>query len=160
MRLTVRGAVAADVARVQAVAAANPTAPQWTFEQFAEILLPHESTVTRVLLVGVQGTELVGFVVVSALTAVYPVEAELESIAVAPEWQRQGFGRALLEAAVAWAESVGTADLRLEVRTGNASARRLYERNGFETEGIRRGYYANPVEDAVCMNRKLRETEV
>ncbi|MEK6396887.1 MAG: ribosomal protein S18-alanine N-acetyltransferase [Terriglobus sp.] len=160
MRLTVRDAVMADVARVQAIAAANPTAPQWTLDQFAEILEPHESAVTRVLLVGVCGDDLVGFVVVSALTAVYPVEAELESIAVAPEWQRKGLGRALLEAGVAWAKSVGAADLRLEVRTGNVAARQLYEQNGFISEGLRRGYYANPVEDAVCMNRTLRETEV
>lgn len=159
MRLRIRAAVAADVARVQAIAAANPTAPQWTVEQFAEILGSHDSAVTRVLLVGLQGDVVVGFVVVSALTAVYPVEAELESIAVAPEWQRQGVGRALLEAAVEWADKVGTAELRLEVRTGNVSARRLYEQNGFQAEGIRRRYYANPVEDAVCMNRKLRLTE-
>ncbi len=160
MRLTIRAAVAADVAQVQAIAVANPTAPQWTPEQFAEILAPNESAVTRVLLVGLRGDDVAGFVVVSALTAVYPVEAELESIAVAPEWQRQGVGRALLEAAVEWADSVGTADLRLEVRTGNGAARRLYEQNGFEVEGIRRGYYANPVEDAVCMTRKLRLIEV
>lgn len=159
MRLTVRAAGPADVTRVQAIAAANPTAPQWTPDQFAEILLPNESAVTRVLLVGLQGADVVGFVVVSALTHVYPVEAELESIAVAPEWQRQGVGKALLEAAVGWADSVGTADLRLEVRTGNVSARRLYEQSGFDVEGVRRRYYANPVEDAVCMNRKLRLTE-
>jgi ribosomal-protein-alanine N-acetyltransferase len=160
MRLTIRAAVAADVARVQAIAAANPPAPQWSVDQFAEILLPNESAVTRVLLVGLQNDAVVGFVVASALSAVYPVEAELESIAVAPEWQRQGVGRALLAAAVEWADSVGTAELRLEVRTGNASARRLYEAAGFHVEGIRRRYYANPVEDAVCMNRKLRHTEV
>ncbi|HEY9138311.1 MAG TPA: ribosomal protein S18-alanine N-acetyltransferase [Terriglobus sp.] len=160
MRLTIRAAVAVDVARVQAIAAANPTAPQWSVEQFAEILLPNESAVTRVLLVGLQNDAVAGFVVVSALTAVYPVEAELESIAVAPEWQRQGVGRALLETAVGWADSVGAADLRLEVRTGNNSARNLYERTGFDVEGIRRGYYANPVEDAVCMSRKLRPTEM
>lgn len=147
------------MARVQAIAMANPTAPQWTAEQFADILEPHESAVTRGLLVGLRGEDVVGFVVVSALTAVYPVEAELESIAVAPEWQRQGFGAGLLEAAVSWADSLKTTDLRLEVRMGNDSARRLYERNGFRSEGIRRGYYANPVEDAVCMNRKLRPTE-
>jgi ribosomal protein S18 acetylase RimI-like enzyme len=39
----------------------------------------------------------------------------------------------------------------LEVRASNRAARRLYEKFGFRTVGIRRNYYLNPVEDAIIM---------
>ena len=44
--------------------------------------------------------------------------------------------------------------IHLEVRKGNETAIRLYERLGFERDGIRKGYYTDPVEDAVLMTRQ------
>jgi ribosomal-protein-alanine N-acetyltransferase len=156
MRLKVRAAVTDDLPQVYAIAAANPAAPQWTMAQFKEILSPGESsTVTRVLLVAVEDAAVVGFAVVSAVTVMYPVEAELESIAVAPAQQGRGVGRTLLQDALRWAESMGAGELRLEVRVSNVVARKLYEGIGFKSCGMRPKYYANPVEDAVCM---IRET--
>lgn len=160
MRVTVRAAVAGDLPQVHAIAAANPSAPQWTLAQFEEILSAGESAVTRVLLVAAAGAAIVGFAVVSAVTVVYPVEAELESIAVAPEWKGQGVGRALMQDVLWWAESVGAGELRLEVRVSNVVARKLYEGIGFKLCGMRPKYYANPVEDAVCMNRETLAREV
>lgn len=41
----------------------------------------------------------------------------------------------------------------LEVRESNMAARRLYEKLGFAETGRRRGYYANPPEDAVLYSK-------
>ncbi len=46
-----------------------------------------------------------------------------------------------------------TGAVYLEVRESNEAARALYRRWGFSEEGVRRGYYHRPVEDAVVMRR-------
>ena len=47
----------------------------------------------------------------------------------------------------------GINTIHLEVRAGNETAVRLYERMGFTRDGIRKGYYERPVEDAILMTR-------
>lgn len=150
--MTVRPAGAGDVAAVHTITVANATAPQWTVSQFAEIFRPDPgSAVQRGLLVAEDEDGVAGFAVVSALGTVYPVQAETESIAVLPEHQGKGVGRALLEAVFAWCREKQVAELHLEVRVSNTNAITLYERAGFTPQGIRPGYYERPAEDAMCM---------
>ena len=80
-------------------------------------------------------------------------EGEIGNIAVAPEQRRRGVGAALLGALFAESERRGAAVLRLEVRGSNLAARRLYEKNGFETVGKRKNYYEKPTEDAILMSK-------
>jgi ribosomal protein S18 acetylase RimI-like enzyme len=54
---------------------------------------------------------------------------------VAPNHRRRGVGRALLDAAVDWARSVGASALVLHVTSGNSEAARLYEAAGFAPTG-------------------------
>lgn len=61
---------------------------------------------------------------------------------VAVEYRRQGIGRSLLETAVDWARTAGIRKLELHVFPWNRPAIRLYERFGFEREGVRRGHYS------------------
>ena len=60
---------------------------------------------------------------------------------VAASHRRQGIGRALLEAAVAWARRSAVRKLELHVFPWNEPAIRLYEGFGFQREGLRRGHY-------------------
>lgn len=85
-------------------------------------------------------------------------ETHLLNLTVAPAWQRQGHGRALLDRLAGWAHGRGDLALWLEVRQSNGGARALYERHGFVQVGHRRGYYPadrQQREDAVVMRRKV-----
>lgn len=55
----------------------------------------------------------------------------IHDLAVLPEFQSQGLGRQLLESVADVARERGCCKVTLEVRDGNESAKRLYERCGF-----------------------------
>ncbi|HEX6499910.1 MAG TPA: GNAT family N-acetyltransferase [Micromonosporaceae bacterium] len=61
--------------------------------------------------------------------------AELISMWVAPAARGRGVGDALIDAVAQWARRRGSRTLRLAVRSDNAAARVLYERNGFRYTG-------------------------
>jgi putative acetyltransferase len=60
---------------------------------------------------------------------------------VAKSHRRQGIGRALLQAAVDWAQRSDVRKLELHVFTYNDAAIKLYESFGFEREGLRKQHY-------------------
>ncbi|MDP1567586.1 MAG: ribosomal protein S18-alanine N-acetyltransferase [Polaromonas sp.] len=85
-------------------------------------------------------------------------EVHLLNITVAPEHQRQGWARVMLDALVLWSRGQGALWLWLEVRVSNERARAVYEHYGFRHVGTRRQYYpaANGQrEDAVVMSLGL-----
>jgi GNAT superfamily N-acetyltransferase len=64
-----------------------------------------------------------------------PAAVHLYQMWVAPEYRKQGVGRALLDVAIDWARSSTAGTLVLDVTVGNAAAARLYERAGFTPIG-------------------------
>lgn len=86
-------------------------------------------------------------------------EVHLLNLTVAPSYQRQGWGRVMLDALALWARGQGAQWLWLEVRISNTRAQRIYERHGYRRVGERKNYYpAGPGgqrEDAVVMSLKL-----
>ncbi len=84
-------------------------------------------------------------------------EWHLLNISIAPAWQGQGLGTALLAAVAAEGRQRGLQRLLLEVRASNTRARALYVRQGFVEDGLRRAYYPGlgGREDAVLMSRSL-----
>ena len=86
-------------------------------------------------------------------------EMHLLNLTVVPEQQCLGHGRAMVARLVALARQRGDCKLWLEVREGNAAARRLYGAIGFAEVGRRRAYYPaldDRREDAVVMSLELR----
>ena len=85
-------------------------------------------------------------------------EAEILTIAVSPDFRRQGLARTLTDAAARLAESLGAQSLFLEVAEDNPAAIALYTAVGFAQVGRRRGYYARQggaKVDALVMRRDL-----
>lgn len=85
-------------------------------------------------------------------------EVHLLNITVAPEYQRQGWARVLLDGLALWSRGRGAQWLWLEVRTSNLRARHIYETHGFRRVGERKRYYpaaAGQREDAVVMSFAL-----
>lgn len=141
-----------DLAGIARIGAESHGAPQWSPAQYRELIAGQPgSALRRAVLLGQREGAIAGFAVVSALCSVRPPEAELESIAVAPQHREHGVGCALLKAVIAWAAEMQAGCLYLEVRAGNTRALQLYVAAGFLPSGTRTGYYAGPVEDAVCM---------
>ena len=70
-------------------------------------------------------------------------EAEILTLAVAPQKRGQGLGRALLQAALAKAQELGARTVFLEVGADNPGALALYAGLGFAKVGMRKGYYAS-----------------
>ena len=80
-------------------------------------------------------------------------EGDVTNVAVRRDRQKEGIGHFLMDGLIRLAAEQGVHILHLEVRSGNDTAIRLYERLGFGRDGIRKNYYTNPVEDAVLMTK-------
>ena len=80
-------------------------------------------------------------------------EAELLTVAVAPELRRRGVAQKLVAQLLAWAHLGGAQLVFLEVRAGDAGAQALYQRFGFIPIARRRRYYSD--DDALVMQLDL-----
>jgi len=88
-------------------------------------------------------------------------EAEVLTLAVAPEARRRGLGARLLSRFVYQARLRGAEAAFLEVAAGNAAAIWLYRAQGFTEAGRRREYFRHADgrgEDALVMRRVLRNS--
>jgi len=87
-------------------------------------------------------------------------EAELLTIAVAPEARGRGLGQRLVSRFLYQARLRGAEEAFLEVAEDNAPARAVYSKAGFTESGRRRGYYRTPgghPVDALVMRRVLTD---
>ena len=81
-------------------------------------------------------------------------EGDILNVAVCRDRQKEGIGYFLVNSMLMLAEAQGIHLDHLEVREGNGSARRLYQRLGFLEDGLRKNYYTDPQENAVLMTKK------
>lgn len=124
----------------------------WTQEMFARELAQSETA--PMLVARVRGAAAPFPVAGYICLWVVCDELHINNLAVDPAWRRRGIAEALLEAGLALGRSRRLARATLEVRMSNLAALALYQRHDFLPVGIRRGYYAQPVEDAVIMTRE------
>lgn len=115
-------------------------------------LIEHPASVS--LIATLPGRRIVGFV----LAQIAADEAEILTIGVAEEAQRQGIGRKLLEGTMRAAQRADARRLFLDVAESNAAARALYAACDFSEAGRRKAYYTMPNgvrEDGLLLARDL-----
>jgi [ribosomal protein S18]-alanine N-acetyltransferase len=123
----------------------NPTTRAW-YE--AELARPE---VCRVFVIRTAETSVAGF---AAFWKVVD-EIHINNLAVHPAWRGRGVGTRLLAGVMQAAGGMGVRRATLEVRRSNLPAQRLYAAAGFQVAGVRAGYYAQPVEDALVLSRAV-----
>ena len=117
----------------------------WSRSMFAsELAKP-----TSICLGAFEGVQLVGYVVNSRYVDAWHVM----NVAVDPNFQRRGIATQLLERVFELTDGDDRRGYTLEVRVSNTDAIRLYEKLGFGSRGVRRGYYTDNREDALIMWR-------
>ena len=115
-------------------------------------LIEHPAAVS--LIAALPGRQIVGFVIAQIAAD----EAEILSIGVAPDAQRQGIGRKLVDGTLRAASRAEARRLYLDVAASNAAARALYAACGFTEAGLRKAYYTLPDggrEDAFLLARDI-----
>jgi ribosomal-protein-alanine N-acetyltransferase len=78
-------------------------------------------------------------------------EAHITEIAVRESLRGRGIGELLLIGSVRASVEYGSSVVTLETRVSNFVAQRLYEKYGFRTAGVRKGYYSDNRENAIIM---------
>lgn len=147
MNLTVRDAAAADIPRIEKLEKISFSVP-WT----AETLLRQLGDEGHVFLAAECDGVLVGYMGLQYVLD----EGYVTNVATAPEFRQRGIASALIAETVSRGGRLGLRFLTLEVRESNSAARALYAKHGFKDAGRRRGYYENPVEDAILMTKYLK----
>ncbi len=133
-----------DVMAIETVAFVSP----WSRQFFLEEL---RATHARSVLCQREGKP-IGYVIYWEVSG----ELDIHNVAVHPRNRRQGVARAMLGHIIESATQRGFRRMTLEVRKSNDAAQTLYRSLGFETCGLRKGYYSDNGEDAWLMERKLQ----
>jgi [ribosomal protein S18]-alanine N-acetyltransferase len=143
--------VPADIWPVMEIANSLSDAPHWGAEVYRDMVDPSRRP-ARICLVAEDSDRLpVGF----GVAVLIPPQAELEAIAVTEGRQLRGIASELFSELLTELERFDITEVILEVRESNRTAQAFYRASGFFETGRRRGYYADPQEDALLMTREV-----
>lgn len=136
-----------DADAVMAIVAESPEAASWSKESYLRF---GEADGSLALVIDVGG-QIAGFLVGRRVGD----QAEVFNLAVKYACRCKGHGTGLLKAALQELTLQGALSVYLEVRESNTGAIAFYEKQGFSKSGYRKGYYRDPDEAAVVMQKKL-----
>lgn len=123
----------------------NNFSKPWTETGFFSFLIRNDT----LFLVAEKNENICGYCGVVMVTD----EGDITNVAVSKQYQNQGIGGMLVDELIHRTKEAGVTRLFLEVRASNRPAIHLYQKKGFEQNGIRKNYYEAPVEDALLMMR-------
>ena len=110
----------------------------------------------HVFLVALDGENVVGYVGMMNVLD----EGYISNVAVTAAYRRQKIADALILELMKRADALQLSFVTLEVRESNEPAKALYAKHGFDTVGVRKGYYSKPKENAVLMTVYLKGDKV
>lgn len=147
--LQIRRLTYADLPQVIAIERrAFPTA--WSLAMFVLEL----SKPGGICLAALRDERIAGYLVCSR----YDIVWHVMNVAVDPSLRRLGIATQMLRHLFEQADRPGE-QYTLEVRASNDAAIALYEQFGFESAGVRPGYYHDNKEDALIMWRTVAEAQ-
>ncbi len=82
-------------------------------------------------------------------------ECQIMKVATREGLRRRGIAKRLVSELTKMCRGSGARKIFLEVRASNKAAADLYRGAGFAELYVRKGYYSDPVEDAIVMQRTL-----
>jgi [ribosomal protein S18]-alanine N-acetyltransferase len=136
----------ADLGTIEKIERRSYPTP-WSRSMFAgELAKPSSICLGAFDADGDEGT-LVGYLIVSRYVDAWHVM----NVAVDPDHRGRGIATTMLERLFELTADDARRGYTLEVRVSNETAIRLYERLGFRSRGVRRGYYTDNREDALIM---------
>lgn len=144
----IRAMTKADLPDVMAIEEDLFPLDAWSIEMFLEELaqVPHSR---QVCVLEIDG-QIIGY----ASLRFVGNEGDINTISVARDFQRKGYGQLLLNWLEQTAKENGVKELFLDVRTDNDPAIAIYKKNGYLRIDVRRNYYGHSI-DADVMRKKL-----
>lgn len=122
----------------------------WSTAQFKEEFAGIPTT--RFMAVAESANRIVGYC--GVFLPAPGVEADVLTVAVLPDFRRQGIAREFMRQIEAWAQDRGASALMLEVEKSNTAAIELYKSLGYMQISVRMDYYG-PGQDAFVMRKEL-----
>ncbi|UYY80625.1 ribosomal protein S18-alanine N-acetyltransferase [Arthrobacter sp. YA7-1] len=147
--VTLRNMTPDDVTAVEVLERRLFPVDAWPMQMFVDELAQID---TRRYVVAEADGKIVAY---AGLMCIEPI-ADVQTIAVVPEFEGRGIGSAILTELIEEARRRGAVEVLLEVRADNPRAQALYVRFGFEQIHVRRRYYRDGT-DALIMRLTLTE---
>lgn len=149
--VVLRAATLADVPALHTLETQLFPVDAWSVDLFLdEVQHPTRSYYVLERTTNPAATEIIGY----CGTMIVGENADVQTIAVLPEHEGNGYGRAMLNTMHSTARTAGAQRMLLEVRADNPRAQRLYQRNGYRHIHVRRRYYEDGT-DALIMVKEL-----
>jgi tRNA threonylcarbamoyl adenosine modification protein YeaZ/ribosomal-protein-alanine acetyltransferase len=140
-KVRIREMTAEDVDDAYALESANLGREAWTRNQLLDAMTRDDT----IYLVAEMAGRIIGLCGVQNISG----EGEITNVSVSGDVRRTGTAYKMLVQLLQRGNGIGIKDYTLEVRASNAPAIGLYEKLGFKSEGVRPGFYSEPVDDAV-----------
>jgi len=144
--IELRRLLLADLREIEEIERRSYPTP-WSRSMFAGELAKPSSICLGAFQADDEEAALVGYLIVSRYVDAWHVM----NVAVDPQHRGRGVGTMLLERLFDLTADDARRGYTLEVRVTNVKAIDLYERLGFRSRGLRRGYYTDNREDALIM---------
>ena len=120
----------------------------WSREDFREIVL---SQLYKGLVLRGSMKQIMGYIVYYLAGD----EGHVMNVVTNPKYKKMGVAQAMLDHVHGLFADSRASYSFLELRRSNYGAYRLYKKKGYVYVGLRRGYYADNMEDAILMRKAL-----